>query len=369
MIWIKTFHLLQLWQQQAILWILLAGLLVIGNFFIHALLKRLAKQNLQKGAPWFSLILSALNIPLQCYLYSLLGCYGIYILANLLFQAYPHETWFMPLIALLTLGNFLWFFLRIIKEAEAFYLGQIAHDANYSFGVSSVKALSRLGQVLVLLIALLFLLNIFHVPISGLLTFGGISSLVLAYGAKNLVSNFLGSMALYLGRQFTVGDSIHSPDRDIEGIVEHIGWSDTLIRRPDKQLLYVPNSIFSSILLINGSRASHRRIYYTIGVRYQDLTRLPEIFAKIAELISKNTYADPSQNQRVYLDQLADSKVNFIIDFCIHSNDFNVYMDVKKDILLSAVAIIEACGASCAFPTTTVHLTKMPLTYPPKTSP
>jgi MscS family membrane protein len=70
---------------------------------------------------------------------------------------------------------------------------------------------------------------------------------------------------IYLDRPFAVGDWIRSPDRDIEGTVEDIGWRLTRIRTFDSRPLYVPNSAFTSIAVENPSRMEHRRIYETIG--------------------------------------------------------------------------------------------------------
>ena len=49
---------------------------------------------------------------------------------------------------------------------------------------------------------------------------------------------------VYMDRPFSIGDWISSPDKDIEGTVEQIGWRSTRIRTFDKRPLYVPNAIF-----------------------------------------------------------------------------------------------------------------------------
>ena len=67
--------------------------------------------------------------------------------------------------------------------------------------------------------------------------------------AKDLLSNFFGGLFIYMDRPFAVGDWIRSPDRELEGVVEKIGWRVTVIRTFDKRPLYVPNSVFSSFLI------------------------------------------------------------------------------------------------------------------------
>ena len=44
---------------------------------------------------------------------------------------------------------------------------------------------------------------------------------------------------IYTDRPFSVGDWVKSPDKNIEGIVEDIGWRMTKIRTFEKRPLYV----------------------------------------------------------------------------------------------------------------------------------
>ena len=83
--------------------------------------------------------------------------------------------------------------------------------------------------------------------VSGVMAFGGIGGIAIGFAAKDLLANFFGALTIYLDRPFSEGDWIRSPDREIEGIVENIGWRLTVIRSFDKRPIYVPNSVFASI--------------------------------------------------------------------------------------------------------------------------
>ena len=120
----------------------------------------------------------------------------------------------------------------------------------------------------------LMVLQSLGVSVSGLLAFGGIGGIAVGFAAKDMLANFLGGLSIYLDRPFAVGDWIRSPDRSIEGTVEDIGLRVTRIRTFDQRPLYVPNSTFSSVSLENPSRMTNRRIYETIGVRYEDAGRV-----------------------------------------------------------------------------------------------
>jgi MscS family membrane protein len=64
-----------------------------------------------------------------------------------------------------------------------------------------------------------------------------------------LLANFFGGLTIYLDRPFSVGDWIRSPDKSIEGTVEYISWCHTRIRAFNKNLIYLPNAVFTTIVV------------------------------------------------------------------------------------------------------------------------
>jgi MscS family membrane protein len=136
-------------------------------------------------------------------------------------------------------------------------------------------------RVSVIITAILVALQSLGFNISAVLAFGGIGGIAVGFAAKDLLANFFGGLMIYLDRPFSVGDWIRSPDRSIEGTVEKIGWRLTSIRTFDKRPLYIPNSMFANISVENPSRMTHRRIYETIGVRYEDNKHLPSLLTML----------------------------------------------------------------------------------------
>ena len=98
----------------------------------------------------------------------------------------------------------------------------------------------RIFKIIVIIITALTLMQEFGLSISGLLAFGGVGGLVIGLAAKDLLSNFFGGLMIFLDRPFKVGEFIKSPDRNIEGIVESIGWRLTVVRTFSKNVLYIP---------------------------------------------------------------------------------------------------------------------------------
>ena len=180
--------------------------------------------------------------------------------------------------------------------------------------------------------------------------------MAIGFAAKDLLSNFFGGLMLYLDRPFAVGDWIRSPDKNIEGTVENIGWRLTMIRTFNKRPLYVPNSTFASISVENPSRMTHRRIKETIGVRYDDGSKLEAIIEDVREMLRHHNEIDTRQTLMVNFNSFAPSSLDFFIYTFTKTTNWVKYHRVKQDVLFRIMQIIEQHGAEIAFPTSTLHL-------------
>ena len=89
---------------------------------------------------------------------------------------------------------------------------------------TTVRAVGKLLRAAVIITAVLIAMQLFGYSISGLLAFGGIGGIAMGFAAKDLLANFFGGLMIYLDRPFSVGDWVRSPDKEIEGTVEDIGW-------------------------------------------------------------------------------------------------------------------------------------------------
>jgi len=221
------------------------------------------------------------------------------------------------------------------------------------------------GKVTKLTLTVLIVLPIFQVlgiSISGMLAFGGMGGLIVGMAAKDLLANFFGSIMIYLDRPFKVGDWVRSPDRNIEGTVEKIGFRLTVIRTFDKRPLYVPNSVFTNISVENPSRMKNRRINETIGVRYQDAKKLPLILDDVRTMLEQHNDIDANQTLIVNLNSFAASSLDFFIYTFTKTTDWVQYHHIKQDVMLKILDIIHKHEADCAFPTQTLHIDSIPET-------
>lgn len=221
---------------------------------------------------------------------------------------------------------------------------------------TSIHAIGKLIRVAIVITTVLVILQTLGFSISGVLAFGGIGGIAIGFAAKDLLSNFFGGLMIYLDRPFTAGDWIRSPDKQIEGTVESIGWRLTTIRTFDKRPLYVPNSIFATIAVENPSRMSHRRIYETIGLRYSDITQMDIIVEAVKAMLKEHVEIDKTQTMIVNFNAFNESSVDFFVYTFTKTTDWIYFHKVKQDVLLKISNIVEENGAEIAFPTTTMFL-------------
>jgi MscS family membrane protein len=221
---------------------------------------------------------------------------------------------------------------------------------------TTVRAIGKLLRISIVITATLVVLQSLGYSISGVLAFGGVGGLAVGFAAKDLLANFFGGLMIYLDRPFSVGDWIRSPDQEIEGTVEDIGWRLTRIRTFDKRPLYIPNSVFTHIAVENPSRMTNRRIKETFGVRYGDAHKVSLIVEQVTHYLQNHPEIDNEQTLIVNLDKFASSSLDFFIYTFTKTTDWVTYHKIKQDILLGVLDIIESNDAECAYPTSTLHV-------------
>ena len=347
--WAGSKHL---WVAQVFGVVLLSLML---NFFAKRFINRLHQRLLQTATTWDDALLKAARKPVSLAIWVI----GLSYAAEITFLAtaaplfeIAQSARYIGIIAALTLFTF-----QFIQQIEENILSNRQQlDKEQRVDGSMVTAIAKLVRLSVIITAALVILQTLGFSISGILAFGGISGIAVGFAAKDLLANFFGALMIYLDRPFTVGDWIRSPDRELEGTVEYIGWRLTKIRTFDKRPLYIPNSVFANIVVENPSRMSNRRIYETIGIRYDDINKMNAITTEVKSMLSESPDIDTKQTLMVNFNAFAASSCDFFVYTFTKTTDWARYHQIKHKILLNIAAIIEEHHAEIAFPTSTLHI-------------
>ena len=249
------------------------------------------------------------------------------------------------------------FLVRFITLAEARLLDGLQAQAEGAQGrldPTTLHALAKLTRLSVVISAVLVALPTLGIEITALLAFGGVGGIAVGFAAQDLLSNFFGGLMIYLDRPFAIGDWIRSPDREIEGTVESIGWRLTVVRTFDKRPLYVPNSVFAKLALENPSRMTNRRIYETIGIRYKDASKMGQIVRDVHAMLLEHEEVDQDQTLIVNFNGYGKSSLDFFVYTFTKTTNWVKFHEIKQDVMLRIIRIVHEHQADFAFPTTTV---------------
>lgn len=253
------------------------------------------------------------------------------------------------------IGIIVWTVFGMIKQAEEILISPVKMKRPMDY--TTVNAVCKLLRAVVLITAALTVMQSLGYSISGVLAFGGIGGIAVGFAAKDLLANFFGGFIIHLDRPFKVGDWIRSPDREIEGTVEVIGWRLTTIRTFDQRPLYVPNAVFTQIAVENPSRMKNRRISETIRIRYLDVKEVENIVADIRKMLLDHEEIEARERTLIvnFLGFGEDSLDIMIYTFT-KTTQWVKYHEVKQDVMLRISNIIESYGAQIALPTRTLHV-------------
>lgn len=331
-------------------------LLSIVLNYAHYLFNRKARKNLLSGNHFIlNAVVESIYLPALIFLwlntiFFVLNNFPI-IESNLYAAIYKFLTKVRLISNTILMG---WFFMKFISNFEQLLLqGRLKSKFQDQ---TTIHAVSKIARVLASLIIIMCAFPIFGMPVSGLVALGGGSALIVGIAAQQVFANYLGGLIIYSDRHFKVGDWVYSPDKNIEGVIESINWRTTSIRTFEKRALYVPNSIFSSITLINATRMTHWPIKEIVPLRYQDIHLLETITKDIKVMLSKRKEIDKAQPILACLEKFSTYSLDIVVIAHTTTSDRNEYREILHKILLEIYSIVKYHEAEIAIPKQVVQL-------------
>jgi MscS family membrane protein len=243
---------------------------------------------------------------------------------------------------------------REIRDNSAAYAGQLMPSLRERDRLFLLDVFTKLISIAVVVALVLEVLRLLGVSAAVLVTAGGFGAAAVGFGAKEIVSNSLSGLMLYINRPFVVGEVIEIPNETLTGTVEHIGWFYTQLRSLDRQPIFVPNSIFSANPVINIAETDNRRIWIEFGLSYDDRARIEPIVADLERILAQHPEVAPTKTRAVHFTGYGDSSLD--LRLLCHSTSGNIQdaWALQQDLLLRIGDVVESRGASMPFPTRTL---------------
>eukprot|EP00913_Durusdinium_trenchii_P026183 g24564.t1 len=237
-----------------------------------------------------------------------------------------------------------------------------------------LSALTILMQTLVLCSWWIWVLAICGIKVGRLLLSTSVGALLLGFVGRDVLSNMLSCLVIYLTQPFAQGDWI-TLEQGQDGWAEEIGLFYTnldlqkanrvalegkvffqvphaadFVIQWDKRPLYVPNFRIVQMLVQNNSRMTNRRIRFDFKVRLQDIPKIPAIVKEIEETIKNHPQIDGITHRLVGWREVGDYFALIWLSCYTKSTEQDIklshYISVEQSILERCTAIIYKHGFS-----------------------
>jgi len=217
------------------------------------------------------------------------------------------------------------------------------------FDEITVSAMGKIARLIIYIISLVMALQSFGVSLSGVLAITGAGTLVLGYAMKDNLANVFSTIAVYTDRNFAIGDRVTSSDRKIDGWISEIGWRQTKIISVDKDPMYVPNALWSTIIVRNLSRMTHRLIEENINLTSKDVNSIIESNKLIREMAEKHPAIDLSQNIIVALDGFSEIGYKVRVRLYMYETDLTKFSILKEEFLAKILDVYKSNKIDVSF--------------------
>ncbi len=233
-------------------------------------------------------------------------------------------------------------------------LQELANRTQTSTDDQLVHFVGKFLRIAVVLIGTMVIVREWGYDITGLLAGLGLGGLAIALAARETVSNVFGSITILLDRPFATGDWIESPA--VEGVVEDIHLRSTRVRTFANALVTVPNSVLANDAITNWSRMKKRRITYKLGVTYSTKSDQMETCVSDIKIMLESHKDIHSDMIFVYFTDFGNSALEIFLYFFTTTTQWQEYLNVRQDVNLRIMKIIESNGLSIAFPSRSIYL-------------
>jgi small-conductance mechanosensitive channel len=259
--------------------------------------------------------------------------------------------------ALVFIGLSIPFLVQIVLTLVLLLLAFVGSDvleesiSRFSQGADRVtehqeEILLRVGQIGLLLFALMAALTVWQVDLSGLLVGAGFLGIVVGLAARQTLGSLIAGFVLMFSRPFTIGDWVEIGTQ--QGIVTEITIFNTRLENFDGEFVVLPNDKVSNEAITNRSKKGHLRIKIDVGIDYDSD---PEHAKAVAiDAIEDVKLVDPAPPPQVIPKAFGDSAVVLEMRFWIDRPTPPRKWQATAAVVSAVKARFEAEGIKIPFP-------------------
>ena len=313
---------------------------------LRNLLGRIARHTVND---WDDLLLEHLRGPFRLWAASL----AIGPLLSVLQLNARVDGFFTSLTRGLVLLSIFWGLLRIIRLAQDRVANAAWATGQGTQARTLVPLLGNFLRVTLAIIALLVALAQFGYPVGTLLAGLGIGGIAVALAAQKTVEHLFGSVSLAADKAFRVGDWVRAGAS--EGEVERIGLRSTSIRTVDRTVVRIPNGRLADERIETFGERDRILLRTDIDLTYNTT---PAQLERIRDALEAALRAHPllfADVVRVHVVGFTDSAIRINVVSWFLTTDWQEFLRIRHDMLITFMRIISDHGSSFAFPSRTVY--------------
>jgi MscS family membrane protein len=176
----------------------------------------------------------------------------------------------------------------------------------------------------------------------------GVGGLAVALAAQKTLENLFGGVSVITDRPVLVGDYCKFGTQ--AGTVEDIGLRSTRIRTPDRTLVSVPNSQFSTMTLENFAARDRFWFHPVFKLRGDASTKqIREVIAGIEALLRGSHIIDAS-GVPVRFTSIGTWAFEIQVFAYVLTPDEDEFNRIQTDLLIRILEIVEGAGTGIAVP-------------------
>ncbi|MBC7471937.1 MAG: mechanosensitive ion channel [candidate division SR1 bacterium] len=208
-----------------------------------------------------------------------------------------------------------------------------------NFDASGLRFLEFGFNILVWVVAVLFVLQNRNININALVGGLGVAGIVFAFTLQNLVSDLFSSVSIYTDKPFVIGDYIQIGD-DIGEVVK-IGLKTTRIKNLSGDELVISNKEISTSKIKNLSRVGRRKVFMDVKIRKNEKTEIdfalqvPSILKKIINELPKVKFF------AAYLKEVSENYYIYFLEFETNKMPFKDFIELKNIVNMKILETFE----------------------------
>jgi MscS family membrane protein len=212
-------------------------------------------------------------------------------------------------------------------------------------------------RLFIFILGFVAILQVWGINVSAFLASLGLGGLAFALAAKDTAANLFGGLTILADKSLKLDDWIKVGD--VEGVVEDIGLRTTKIRTFEKSLITLPNQILANKPVENFSKRGIRRIKCRIGLTYSTPKHtIVKIVEDIKILLQSHSKIAQNETMLVRFDEFEASSLSVFVYTFTNTANWNEYLEIREDINLKIIDIVEKNESSFAFPTQSIFIEK-----------